>query len=89
MKTVAHTILSPYAVYLHLYIHVQVWVHIPGAPQECSAEERYNTNIGRSIRGVMNIARATRGPSDKKQKALKTRGVRGHAPPPNFLKTYN
>ena len=27
-------------------IHVRVWVHILGGPQECSAEERYiNNNI--------------------------------------------
>ena len=23
---------------------VQVWVHIPGDPQECSAEDRYSNN---------------------------------------------
>ena len=25
-------------------VHVRVWVHIPGDPQDCSAEERYNNN---------------------------------------------
>ena len=42
MKTVAHAILSPYAVHLHVFVRVRVWVHIPGDPSECSAEERYN-----------------------------------------------
>ena len=42
---VAHAILSSYAVYLHLYVHVQVWVHLPGDPQSVQVgEERYNNN---------------------------------------------
>ena len=27
---------------VHVLVHVQVWVHIAGDPQECSAEELYN-----------------------------------------------
>ena len=30
-----------------------------------------------------------RGPSDQKQKSLKTRGIRGHALPGHFVKTYD
>ena len=47
LKTDAHAILSPYAVYVHLYMYVQVWVHTPGdpPPPQCSTEERYNNNI--------------------------------------------
>ena len=29
-------------------VHVRVWVHLPGDPQECSAEERYNNKCALS-----------------------------------------
>ena len=43
LKTVAHAILSPYAVYLYLCTCTGVGAHT-GWPSECSAEELYNNN---------------------------------------------
>ena len=42
MKTVAHAILSPYAVCVPALVHVQAWVRRPGDPQSVQLEERYN-----------------------------------------------
>ena len=42
LKTVAHAILSPYALYLYLNI-VQVWVYILGDPQ--SVQQRNATTM--------------------------------------------
>ena len=42
MKTATHAILSPYAVYLHVYMY-KVWGHLPGDPQ--SVQLRNATTI--------------------------------------------